>query len=230
MCGPGKSDEDPQGEWHHVGDLAALDDAPDARLHTSISGRYISIIRYAGRLHCIDSVCFHAGGPLALGEIEEIGTVACLVCPWHFAHVALHDGRKWYQAAQPGEDGKLQAGQWESMGQRQRVHQVENRKGALYVKLNLLGEVASDEYACKPECGARVKDDSMRVNVALADKDNAVAPSRSPRSGSPMRGRSGETSPRGSPSVDVAWPSDLIDERPSYKRRSSSLPRTPLPE
>ena len=131
--------EDSGGVWHRIAEPGALELAPENRLHLKIDGRYVSIIKYQERLYCLDSVCFHAGGPLALGDIEELDggkmmmpatgettttseqtardgggkkseKIPCLVCPWHFYHVSLRDGDKWYQAAQAGEDGKLHPG------------------------------------------------------------------------------------------------------------------------
>lgn len=52
-------------EWVSVGPAKSL--VATGRLHTCIKGRYVSILRVKGRLTCMDSVCFHAGGPL-VGE------------------------------------------------------------------------------------------------------------------------------------------------------------------
>ena len=222
--------------WHKVAEPDALDTAPSTtsnnrgntpttRLHVRVNGRYVSVIKYLDALHCIDSVCFHAGGPLALGDIEELEGRPCLVCPWHFYHVSLRDGEKWYQAAQPGEDGKLHAGQWKSVGQRQRVHQVEQRADGIYVKLNVEGALASDEYACKAECGTRVKTGSLRLISMSAgpDRDGSRSPTGRGRSVSPMRG-----TPPASPRAVLAmegediWPEDLVADSPTHRRRGSS--------
>jgi nitrite reductase/ring-hydroxylating ferredoxin subunit len=78
-------------------------------------GRYVTLLRLEGKVYCIDSVCFHAGGPLVgshipylgscsvlqsrvltctlqraaqgVGDIEEVNGRACLVCPWHYYKV-----------------------------------------------------------------------------------------------------------------------------------------------
>jgi len=43
----------------------------------------VTVLKHDGQLYCLDSVCFHAGGPLALGDIEELPDgKACLKCPW----------------------------------------------------------------------------------------------------------------------------------------------------
>lgn len=150
--------------WHRVADSNALDVAPGgSRLHVCVEGRYVSIIRHGGGVYCLDSNCHHAGGPLALGEIEEVDSHPCLVCPWvstasqalprhslsrlacaaclhrrctpvlvphplplrlvllqHYYRVSL-DGEKFYQSADADAEGKLHAGEWRSVGPRQRV-------------------------------------------------------------------------------------------------------------
>lgn len=53
----------PPPSWQRVADAGALE-LNDGRLHLQMGGRYISIIQHEGQLYCIDSICFHAGGPL----------------------------------------------------------------------------------------------------------------------------------------------------------------------
>lgn len=42
--------------------------------------------------HAMDAICSHEGGPLELGDIEEIDGERCLVCPWHGYEFRLTDG------------------------------------------------------------------------------------------------------------------------------------------
>lgn len=220
--------------WHRVSEPGAFNANPEGRLHARVNGRYISVIQHDGELHCLDSVCFHAGGPLALGDIEELEGKPCLVCPWHFYHISLRDGEKWYQAAQPGEDGKLRAGQWKSVGQRQRVHKVEERSDGVYVQLNLEGALASDEYACKSECGARVRMGYLRLNNHNGmEREGSGSPTGRPAS--PLRGTP-PASPRASLAMEGEdiWPEDLSADSPmlrtsSSRRRSSKIMGASLP-
>ena len=191
--------------WIRVAESDVFDVNPaENRVHLKISGRYVSVIKYKERLHCIDSVCFHAGGPLTLGDIEELPDgKACLVCPWHFYHISISDGEKWYQTADPGDDGKLRAGKWKSVGKRQRCHEVKMQSDGLYVRLNTSGSLASDEYASKQDTGERIKSGSLRIRAGM---DGSRSPSRS---GSPMR-----VTPPASPRVSFSegedvWPDDL---------------------
>ena len=78
-----------------------------------MQGRYVTVLKHEGKLHCLDSVCFHAGGPLALGDVEELPSgEPCLRCPWHYYYVALGSGEKFYQGTVQGPDGKLLPGPW----------------------------------------------------------------------------------------------------------------------
>lgn len=136
--------------------------------------------------------------------------------------MSISDGGKWYQAAQPGEDGKLHAGQWKSVGERQRVHEVETRGDGVYVRLRLEGALASDEYACKAECGTRVKTGSLRLSsLGAGERDGSRSPGRS---ASPRR-----STPPASPRAvlymegEDIWPEDLTAD--ALPRRGGSASR-----
>ena len=71
-----------------------------SRIHTHIEGRYITVFRQKGILSAIDSICYHAGGPLTLGElqdIEELNGITAVSCPWHKFLVSITDGTRIYQ-------------------------------------------------------------------------------------------------------------------------------------
>lgn len=42
-------------------------------------GRYVTLLRLEGKVYCIDSVCFHAGGPL-VGLLSFNRALALLCC------------------------------------------------------------------------------------------------------------------------------------------------------
>eukprot|EP00887_Chlorella_sp_A99_P005342 scaffold1.g5342.t1 len=213
----------PPSEWKRVADVDALDVADGNRLHIHVDGRYVSLIQHEGTVYCLDSICFHAGGPLTLGDIEDIEQQPCLVCPWHYYRVSLKDGSKWYQGAERGEEGKLVAGSWKSVGRRQRVHDVERRPDGIYVRLHLEGSLASDEYACRNECGSRLHGNHLRLR--LPDRQREASPGRrSPSAGSSPGRASPPASPLASPkyygSEDV-WPDDI--QTVEVERRRSNL-------
>ena len=43
-----------------------------SKVQARVHGRYVSVFNLDGALHCIDAICYHAGGPLTVGDIEEI--------------------------------------------------------------------------------------------------------------------------------------------------------------
>ena len=60
--------------------MATLEQIPPGQaLEIEYEGRIYAIFNIGGKLHAIDGVCPHQGGPLADGALE--GT--CVACPWH---------------------------------------------------------------------------------------------------------------------------------------------------
>ena len=115
--------------WHRVAAAANLSRSPGARLHVTVEGRYVSVIRSKAnprKLYCIDSICYHMGGPLTVGDIEDYGGRECIVCPWHHYAVTLDDGAKMYQSLVM-KDGKMCPGDYKSINHQQRTHPVEIR-------------------------------------------------------------------------------------------------------
>jgi nitrite reductase/ring-hydroxylating ferredoxin subunit len=115
------------------------------RKHLEVRGRYVSLIRGRdGVLHCIDSVCYHTGGPLLVGDIEEVNGDECVRCPWHSYGVRLVDGARPYKKMDMGGGGKLVSVGWQVSERRQRVHPVEERDGEVRV---LVSDVRADRHA-----------------------------------------------------------------------------------
>ncbi len=81
---------------------------------------------------------------LHAGDIEDgVCGHTCLVCPWHHYKISITTGEGFYQNL----DRK-----WVSKGKPlQRVHDVEERDGGVYVRFKAGGEVASDSYASDKE-------------------------------------------------------------------------------
>ena len=116
-----------------------LDRAPTqtagSRLHAKCGGRYVSVVRLnSGGLACVDSICYHAGGNLGVGDLED----DVLVCPQHRFRVCLRTGD-----AVEGGDAHAPA--------RQRLHIAYEHEGSLRVRLGTGGDVASDRFASADE-------------------------------------------------------------------------------
>jgi len=130
--------------------------ADGSKHHANVKGRFVTVFRLEGKFYCIDSVCYHAGGPLTLGDIEDVDGQACVRCPWHNYIVTIKTGEKLYQSLDKREDGKMVPGAWKSVGVRQRMHEVFERDGKVFVTLASQGDIESDRYATNAVCGARI--------------------------------------------------------------------------
>ncbi|CAK9084917.1 unnamed protein product [Durusdinium trenchii] len=191
---PATRKEEP-GEWLRVADSSALSEKD--RLHLQVKGRYISILRHGQVLHCLDSICYHTGGPLALGDIEDVNGERCIRCPWHDYSVRLVDGAKPYQSMKfDPVTRKLSPDGWKYTQNTQRTHEVMSRagdspEGGIWVRLSSGGKFESDQFAYNA---------SAAKNVTSGDK--SFAPDgKSPASGYKRSGevlaeiRSGKASP-----------------------------------
>jgi len=134
---------------------ASSDIADGGRIQRCVQGRYVTILRVRGVLRAIDSICFHAGGELGLGDIEDINGKACLTCPLHEYHVDIATGEHMTKAFRLS-NGRLEDMGWQSQGVSQRVHTVSERGGHVYLTLSQSGAVGSDAYAYSQTSGERI--------------------------------------------------------------------------
>lgn len=92
-------------------------------------------------LAALDATCYHYGGPLSLGDIEDVGDQCILTCPWHRYQIDVRTGHSVSRSlhGQPSQSAEPM----------QRVHRarVNDATGMVEVQLLLDGEVASDHYA-----------------------------------------------------------------------------------
>lgn len=111
--------------------------------------RNIAVVCYRNELYAIDNACYHHGGPLLLGDIEEMGGHPCIVCPWHSYKIALDTGEGLYLGVELDPDGGKPRHAVRSKGCKQRVHRVEVDEAAdVYVVVDLSGPtLESDTYA-----------------------------------------------------------------------------------
>ncbi|XP_066567918.1 Rieske domain-containing protein [Amia ocellicauda] len=115
---------------------------------TVVQGRDVLVIYREGVLYAIDSFCYHSGGPLQLGDIEDVNGKQCIVCPWHKYKITLAEGEGLYQSIDP-RDPRSKA-IWCSKGVKQRTHSVQERDGDVFVTLSdLSSKVESDYYQSK---------------------------------------------------------------------------------
>ncbi|KAK7933088.1 hypothetical protein WMY93_003984 [Mugilogobius chulae] len=108
--------------------------------------RDVLVLHHRGQLYAMDMRCYHAGGGLQNGDIEEFNGRSCIVCPWHKYKITLAEGEGLYQAV-PNPTARPLRTEWRSKGVKQRVHQVTEVRGDVYVTLDSRAEeVESDRY------------------------------------------------------------------------------------
>ena len=94
--------------WHSTG-ISYTQLALTRMEHIQVEGRYITLhLSGEEKIYVFDSICYHAGGLLSLGEIDHIDDIEDLVvtCPLHHYQISLEDGAKLYQGLHMVE-GKL---------------------------------------------------------------------------------------------------------------------------
>ncbi|KAL6111806.1 uncharacterized protein ACO6RY_08703 [Pungitius sinensis] len=122
----------PTGVSHFVGKKEELIKAK--RSCRTLEGRDILIIHHQSVFYAVDSYCYHAGGQLQNGDIEEIAGKLCIICPNHKYKISLAEGVGLYKASDPAE--KPPVSRWYSKGVKQRIHTVTESNGDVYVMLS----------------------------------------------------------------------------------------------
>jgi 3-phenylpropionate/trans-cinnamate dioxygenase ferredoxin subunit len=73
--------------------LARVDEIPEGGLvMREHGGRQVLLAKIEGKIHAMDDVCSHAGGPLHQGTLGQEGKFL-VTCPWHDAHFDLRTGK-----------------------------------------------------------------------------------------------------------------------------------------
>ncbi|KAH9599607.1 Flavoprotein pyridine nucleotide cytochrome reductase-like [Trypanosoma melophagium] len=133
----------------HVGPVSAFKEK--SRQLVKSGDRNIAVYQYGGQFFALDNACYHHGGPLLEGDIEDMGGHPCIVCPWHQYHITLDTGEGLYWALQMSANGipdKNAPQILRSKGRKQRTHIVTIENGEVYVTVNTIGpRVESDTYA-----------------------------------------------------------------------------------
>uniref|UniRef100_F7GCC5 Rieske domain-containing protein n=1 Tax=Ornithorhynchus anatinus TaxID=9258 RepID=F7GCC5_ORNAN len=104
------------------------------RITSMVHNREVVVFYHNGEFHAMDIRCYHAGGPLHLGEIEDFNGQSCIVCPWHKYKITLATGEGIYQSINPKNPSAIP--KWCSKGVKQRIHTVTVKNGNVYVTLS----------------------------------------------------------------------------------------------
>lgn len=123
------------------------------RTDVKVRLRRVTVLDIRGAWVCLDTICYHAGGPLTEGTLRRVAGRVCLECPWHRYLVDVETGEGLYLDMNR---------RFRSKGVRQRVHDVLERDGLLWVKVLEEGEVASDGYARGPRFAGREDDGGVK--------------------------------------------------------------------
>ncbi|XP_066502490.1 Rieske domain-containing protein [Hoplias malabaricus] len=115
------------------------------RTNITVGDRDLIVIHHRDTFYAMDQHCYHAGGSLLNGDIEEINNKLCIVCPKHKYKISLEEGEGLYKASNPQD--KAQLPRWYSKGIKQRVHKVTKVEGSIFVTLSESpGWIESDYY------------------------------------------------------------------------------------
>ena len=97
------------------------------------SGRVVLILSSADAPDApplaMDAACYHHGGPLADGAIEDLGGATCVSCPWHKFRITLGSGEALYESL----DLATRAVTVKSKGVKQRLHVARVHDGRVEV-------------------------------------------------------------------------------------------------
>ncbi|XP_072238722.1 Rieske domain-containing protein [Leuresthes tenuis] len=154
---------------HFVGKKDELIEAK--RSFRTVAGRDILIIHHQGTFYALDSYCYHAGGMLQTGDIEEISGKLCIICPKHKYKIALADGEGLYKGTNPKERPPVP--RWYSKGIKQRTHTVTETNGEVFVKLSMQpGWIESDYYQGEKGKAERAKSEADESETLITDDDS----------------------------------------------------------
>ncbi|XP_078346591.1 Rieske domain-containing protein-like [Oculina patagonica] len=80
--------------WYSTGTLGKRKSRRRTGRLVTVNNQKIALFKYKGTVYAVDEMCPHMGGPLHIGDIEELGQAAlpCIVCPWHSWKYCLQTG------------------------------------------------------------------------------------------------------------------------------------------
>ncbi|XP_030783778.1 Rieske domain-containing protein isoform X1 [Rhinopithecus roxellana] len=77
------------------------------RMTAVVHDREVVIFYHKGEYHAMDIRCYHSGGPLHLGDIEDFDGRPCIVCPWHKYKITLATGEAMVGESKLENDNKV---------------------------------------------------------------------------------------------------------------------------
>ena len=133
--------------WECVALLSDLRASPHRKLVRLRSGRGVALFLHSGRVFALDHACYHHGGPLADGDIEDVaGVGACVLCPWHKYKISLEAGESLYVGLDIGAGGARRE-VMRSKGVRQRAHPIRVVAAAAAEAAETAGTAGSETFS-----------------------------------------------------------------------------------
>ncbi|XP_003973641.1 Rieske domain-containing protein [Takifugu rubripes] len=127
-----EEEEQPRRGPHFVGKKEELIEAK--RTLITVGGRDILVLHHQGVFYALDCYCYHSGGNLQNGDIEELGSRLCITCPKHKYKISLAEGEGMFKGTDPTV--KPPVAKWYTKGVKQRVHAVTETNGDVYITLS----------------------------------------------------------------------------------------------
>eukprot|EP00899_Mesostigma_viride_P009612 jgi/Mesvir1/18652/Mv17154-RA.1 len=121
---------------------------PGKCVTADVAKRLVTLFRREGRLFCIDARCFHQGGDLSKGDIEDLGGRMVLTCPSHKYQICMDTGRVFKRVYGTAELQLQEKAE-------QRTHDVYEKDGHIWLRAGAClpalpsctpSEYASDKY------------------------------------------------------------------------------------
>lgn len=110
----------------------------------NVNGRDIVVFYHNQKFYAMDQHCYHAGGPLEEGDIEDVAGHWCIICPYHKHKITLDTGERLHFSFDPKDFKKPP--KLCSKGTVQRIHQVQVVEDKVYVTLSDSKEYFPSDY------------------------------------------------------------------------------------
>jgi nitrite reductase/ring-hydroxylating ferredoxin subunit len=167
--------------WERVALLSELRASGGRLLARLASGRGVALFLPgpgARAVFALDHACYHHGGPLVDGDIEDVpGVGACVLCPWHKYRIALASGEGFYVGVTFGAAGPPRE-ELKSKGLRQRTHPCRLAPVAVSAASSSSSAASSSSSAAFSGLDASADDAGADADAdadALADAADAAA-------------------------------------------------------
>jgi nitrite reductase/ring-hydroxylating ferredoxin subunit len=133
----------------------------------------------------LDHACYHHGGPLADGEIEEVpGVGQCVLCPWHKYLISIKNGEALYVGIDVDPASGKKTEKLKTKGIKQRAHPcrivaIEGRPklGLESLHVGMIDDDDEEEEVMMKGEEGRMDEDDLGVDDDIIYNDGTINPS-----------------------------------------------------